>query len=134
MSRLLPLLVVAMLTAAACGDSTTTPDTTTPDPVTDTFSGFLIPNSASPHQFVTAQSGQILAQIKTLSPNAGLLIGFALGTWNGTSCQLVLTNAKATQGTQLLGQTSSAGSLCVMVFDTGNITDPVTYDLQVTHP
>jgi hypothetical protein len=129
----MPLLVVAMMSAAACGD-TTTPDPTTPDPVTDTFSGNLNQNGASPHSFVTAQSGQIVATIKTLSPDASLLIGFALGTWNGTACQIVLTNAKATQSTQLLGQASSAGSLCVMVYDTGNITDPVTYELTVQHP
>ena len=62
------------------------------------------------------------------------MVGLSLGTWNGTSCQIVLANDKATQAAVVIGTASSAGSLCVRVYDVGNVADPITYEIQVVHP
>ena len=115
MSRLKCLTVVFALTAAACGSSTaptTTPAATT---ITDTYSGEIKPNNGQTWSFVTSQSGVITATITALAPDSTLVVGLALGTWNGTSCQVVLVNDKATLNSSLFGQASSSGNLCVRV-------------------
>jgi hypothetical protein len=79
-------------------------------------------------------SGQVTATIATLSPDATLIVGLALGTWNGNACQVVLSKDQATQLSFLIGQASQASTFCVRIYDVGNVTDPATYELQVNHP
>ena len=76
------------------------------------------------------------ATLTTLGPDNTLVMGMALGTWNGTTCQIVLANDTATQGTIITGGVSSFGSLCVRAYDVGNITaaQPFTYEITVVHP
>jgi hypothetical protein len=135
MSRLRFLAVILALGAAACGDdTTTTPTTTTPVTVTDTFAGTLTPSGGASYSFTTAQSGQVTATLTTLAPDSALIVGFSLGTWNGNSCQLVITKDQATQSSYVIGAASAAGSLCVRIYDVGNVIDPATYVIQVNHP
>jgi hypothetical protein len=121
-----------VFSAAACG-GTTTPDPP-PDPVVDVFSGTLTPNGAVTHTFVTSRSGEIRARLSVLEPDQLLVIGVALGTWNGVSCQIVLPNDKATLGSEVIGAATAAGNLCVRLYDVGTMTAATTYDIQVTHP
>jgi hypothetical protein len=135
MSRLRFLAVALALGAAACGnDTTTTPTPTTTVTVTDTFSGTLTTSGAASYAFTTAASGQVVATIATLAPDSTLVVGLSLGTWNGNACQIVITKDQATQSSYVVGQASSAGSLCVRIFDVGNVINPTTYDVQVNHP
>jgi hypothetical protein len=135
MSRLRFLAVAFALAAVACGNNNpTTPTPTTPATVTDTFAGTLTANGAASYTFTTAVSGQVTATIATLSPDATLIVGLALGTWNGNACQVVLSKDQATQLSFLIGQASQASTFCVRIYDVGNVTDPATYELQVNHP
>ena len=136
MSRLRILAVSMALGAAACGSNTpTTPTTpTTPVTVTDTFAGTLTPNGAASYTFTTATSGTVTATIATLSPDPTLIVGLALGTWNGNACQIVLSKDSATQSSFLVGQGSQASTFCVRIYDVGNVVDPATYEIQVNHP
>src|SRR5262249_49356385 len=89
MSRLRFLALAIALSAVACGSDTTTPTApTTPVSSTDTFAGALTPNGAASFPFTTAASGTITATLATLAPNSTLVVGLALGTWNGNSCQI----------------------------------------------
>ena len=132
MSRLKYLTVVFAITAAACGSSTAPTPPVVPSPITDIYSGEIKPNNGQTWSFVTSQSGLVTVTLTALAPDATLLVGLALGTWNGVACQLVLVNDKATLSSSLLGQTSSSGNLCVRV-SVGDVVDPVTYELSVTH-
>ena len=128
-------MVVTALCASACGDDTpSTPTPTTPVTVTDTWAGALNRNGAASYSFSTAASGNVTATISSLQPDSTVVVGLSLGTWNGTSCQVVLANDKATQSSYLIGTASAAGSLCVRVYDVGNVVDPLTYEIQVNHP
>lgn len=132
-----PLVLAAVLMTVACSDDTpTTPTPPTPPTVTETFSETLSRNSARTHPFLASASGAITAALTTLSPDSALRIGMALGTWNGSSCTLIVTNDSATQGSQVVGQITSAGggAFCVRLYDVGNIGDPVSYTVTVTHP
>ena len=135
MSRLRFLAVVLALGAAACGnDTTTTPTPTTPATVTDTFAGTLSSNGAASYAFTTASSGLITATIATLAPDTTVVVGLALGTWNGNACQVVLSKDQATMLSYVQGQASQANTFCVRIYDVGSLSAPASYELQVNHP
>jgi hypothetical protein len=63
-------------------------------------------------------------------------MGLAIGTPNGTTCTpLAGASVQAAAGSspQLNGEVSG-GTLCVVVYDVGNETAPITYSLTVSHP
>lgn len=128
----LPLLV------AGCGNNAQTPTTPTDTvtTVTDTFTGTLTRNGATSHPFpvVSAAGGDVTASLKALSPDGAAVVGMSLGTWNGTACQAVLSNDRATVASALLGRATSAGTLCVRIFDVGTLTEPQDYEVEVVHP
>jgi hypothetical protein len=137
------LVVLAALGAAGCNDDTaTTPTTpTTTTTVTDSFSGTLSRNGASTFSFAVGATGQVTATLTTLAAAGatalpdGTVVGISLGNWNGTTCQTVLANDKALQGTFVTGTMSKAGDLCVRVYDsTGELGAAATFKIDVVHP
>ncbi len=91
-------------------------------------------NGLALHNFTTQASGAVTATLTTLSPDSELLVGMSLGTWNGTACQLVIVKTDAKQATVLTGGVSALGSLCVTIYDVGNIVNPIAYEITVVHP
>jgi hypothetical protein len=138
MHRLMPrgLLPLAAVMALSACSSNSTPAATTPTPVTltDTFDGVLTQNGAITHPFIVTASGSVTALLSTESPDATVTIGMSLGTWTGATCTVILTNDKAIQGSTVVGTASGSGSLCVRIYDVGKVTQPVTYQVQVSHP
>ena len=137
--RLMPRLVViltATLALSACGDDEPiTPTTPTPPTViTETFSGAVTLNGAATHTFVTQASGTVTGTLTLLSADEGTKIGLALGTFNGSACQLVITKDDAVQGSTVTGAVSALGNLCVRIYDVGNLTRTTDYEIQVAHP
>jgi len=135
---LLPVLVLALAgVTAACGgdDAPTTPTAPTgPSNVTVTFMGTVNRNGANTHPFTT-DGGTVTATISALSPDSTAIIGLILGTWNGSSCQTVIADDRATQTTSVIGTASGSGNLCVRLYDaTGELAGPTTYEVQVVHP
>ena len=130
---LLPALLVAGL-AAGCGDdNSTTIPVTPPVTLSDTFSGSVGVNGAFSHTFEVTRAGTVIAQITGLTPDDTVTVGFALGTWNGAACQLVITNDAAKVTTTILGTATAPGTLCVRVSDVGQLSAPTSYDLKVDH-
>jgi len=129
------VVVSLALGAAACGSSTSTPTTPTPNTTTETFSAVLTPNGAKTHTFTASAAGLIVATLTTLTPDSTAKVGLSLGTWNGSQCQIILTNDTATQGTVVTGNVSTTSGLCVRVADsTGALTHDETYTVTVAHP
>ena len=129
-------LLAIVLTFSGCSDDDNpTPTNPTPPPTTTvSFSGTVNRNGGVTHDFATQASGTVTATLTALSPDSALVIGLALGTWNGAVCQIVLPNDRATQGTVVTGGVSALGALCVRIYDVGNIVDPVAYEITVVHP
>src|SRR5205823_6024881 len=101
MKRILPL-ALALLTFAACSNdnsTTTTSPTTTPTTVTETFQGVLTSHGSAVYFWPVQNTGSITAALITVSPDSTLVIGLSLGIWNGTSCNAIISNDQATQGT-----------------------------------
>lgn len=129
------LVTFVALGAAACDDEPPTAPTTPPAPVTETFSGNITPNGVSIHSFSTTAAGTLTATLKQVAPDGTLVVGFSLGNWNGTACQVVLDNNAATGGAVLTGSISGIGNFCVRMYDVGNIaTTPAAYTVEVVHP
>jgi hypothetical protein len=132
-------LAVCLLAFAlgACDDEAT-PTTPTPsNPVTETFSGTVAVNGAAVHNFSTASGGAVTATLRAIGADNTLVVGLLLGNWNSTAgtCSVVLANDQATGGSVLQGTMTSVGSLCVRVYDVGNVTGaPVAYSIEVVHP
>jgi hypothetical protein len=122
--------------AAACNDNTASTTTTAPstNPVTDTFVGIVSVNGAQAFPFAAAAAGTVTATLTSITPDTASVVGLALGTWNGTACQLILTNDKATSGSVVTGNVSAAGTLCIRVYDTGNLTASESFQVNVLHP
>ncbi len=129
-------LVLALI-AAGCGDDPFTPTAPTPpESVTDTFSGTLTINGATSHPFPVASQvgGTVLVTLKVLTPDAEAVVGMSLGTWNGTACQANISNDRAMVSSAILGQATSAGTLCVRIYDVGRLAAPQDYEVEVVHP
>ena len=138
MKRLAMLSAVLALAAACDSDTPITPIVPTPTYVTDVFPlndpGTLTINGAATHDFSTRTPGDIQAVLTSFGPDSTTNVGLALGTWNGTACQLIIANDNARQSTILSGRATDAGGLCVRIYDVGKMTEPLQYRISVTHP
>ncbi len=123
---------------AGCGGDIQNLLAPTPDPVivTETFTGTLTRNGATSHAFPINYSsgGDVTAVLKTVTPDDTTVVGFSLGTYNGTACQSVIANDRATAPASLLGRATSTGTLCVRIYDVGTLVEPQDYEIEVTHP
>src|SRR5262245_24262178 len=133
------LSIVPMLAAAialtGCSDNSnpSTPTGPTPVAVTETFTGTLNPNGGTTFQFTVQQTGAVTATLSAVSPD-GSTIGLSLGTWNGQVCSIpTLANDNAAQGTTITGTAASTGIFCARVYDVGKLTNPVDFQVDVTH-
>jgi hypothetical protein len=128
----LPFALIMM----GCGDDdpVTLPTPPVQPTVTETFTGTLTINGAITHSFVTGSFGTVTSTLTVVTPDTTVL-GMALGTWNGISCQLIIAADKAAVNTSVIGNVSSVGNLCVRLYDAGGtLTEPTSYEVQVVHP
>lgn len=130
-------LLLPFLTAG-CGGDIQNIIGPTPEPVivTETFTGTIARNGATSHPFPInfSSGGEVTALLRTLTPDSAAVIGLSLGTWNGSACAALLSNDTATQASSLTGLATTSGSLCVRLYDVGRLTEPVSYEIDVTHP
>lgn len=133
--RSVPFALAVVMTSA-CGNDPVTPIPTTPTPttITETFGGTINQNAAATHTFSSSSSGSVSAMLSAVGPDASVVLGLSLGTWNGTGCTVVIANDTATQNAVIYGNITQAGQLCVRVYDIGRFTEPVTYEITVVHP
>jgi len=143
------LLVPVLALAAACGDDnnnlTPTGPSTPPTVLTETFSGTLLKNAAYTHPFVVSDAGDVsvflLQSVDPAHPeNNAIPIGVSLGTWNGTSCAVVIASDNVLPVSRndplkgrLIGRATAAGNLCVRVYDVGFVPGSANYELLIDH-
>src|SRR4029453_3721929 len=83
--------------AAGCDNDTTTPTPIDPTIFTEVFSGTINQNGAARPPFVSPSAGAAVAPLPSVTPDATQVVGLSLGTWTGSTCQIVIANDKATQ-------------------------------------
>lgn len=130
------LFVAVALAVASCGDPPPTTPTSIPDAVltTDKFAGTLTSGGVQFHLF-QARAGQVTMTLKGIGPDPTVPIGMEIGVYSTLSCTAIMQNQGATIGNQLVGLTTALNTLCIRVFDPGNIAADVTltYELSVDH-
>lgn len=137
-----PLSAIALtallaFTAAACDDdeTPTTPSETSPVLTTETFTGTLQRNGGFTFTFTNTAAGNVLATLNSVDPDTTAPLGLALGTWNGTACQIILANDSALEGATIDGATTNAAALCMRIYDSkGELPGPIAFTISVRHP
>lgn len=135
----LALLCAATLCLAGCGDDDP-PTTPTPvQPLVEPITGSLRPLSVRIHPFSVHSPGSVtitVTQITPNDPNAPTVIGMDLGTALGPSvCQVEVSNTDVVQGEAVSGTATTAGTLCVRIYDVSQngLPGEITYVLSVQH-
>ena len=129
--------LAALVTSSGCDSGEATPPTvpTQLPTVTDTFSGTLTINGAQIFTFTSAGAGGMTATLKSLSlTDTTIPVGFGVGVWNGTTCQITLANENAFQGTVILGNINGVGVLCARVADVGKLVEAASFEITIVHP
>jgi len=150
MLALLPLSAVVV--AAGCGGTSSSPTTTTP---TQTIANDVLSGTVSApvggvlqssfNSFVVGQGGGAISVTLTSAietfPDGTLLptvtMGLGVGTVNSGTCALLsnaFTTAQGGSAPQLSGTISANGTYCVQVSDVSTQVGPVNYSLLVSHP
>jgi hypothetical protein len=129
-----PLLLAATLAISACGDDTpTAPSEPPPVAITETLSGSLNPNGGRTHQIDVQRAGNLTATLTALSPDDTVTVGLSLGTWNGSSCQIIIAKDDAVLNSVVIGAATGTGLFCVRVYDVGRLTASTEYTVTVEH-
>jgi hypothetical protein len=148
------VLVLAALAFSGCGNSPVAP---TVAPQNEVFGGTVAQQGVMEHHFTVTDSGAVVVTVLTVTrelppepdippdvsvpPGAEdqpvsfpppIYIGLGIGTWNGATCSVIAQRTNASLFTTISGS-ALAGEFCVSVFDSGSVTDPVDYLLQVDH-
>ena len=136
-ARLVPLAVL-VLAMSGCGDGETPTEPEPPATILETFPvtepGTLTLNGAFSFPFTVTVGGSMEAVLTQLEPDINSPVGFGMGTWNGSVCQVVLAVDNAVQGTRVLANSSAVGDYCVRVYDsTGTVVRPQTFRIVVAH-
>lgn len=130
-------LVIAATALVACDSQDPFEIPTSPSAptiVTERFNGTLTRNGAQTHPFQTQASGTVTATLKILVPDNTVRVGLALGTWNGTACNIVIAKDDAVETSVVTGAVSALGSLCVRIYDVGALAATTEYEIEVAHP
>ena len=125
----------AMLAAAACGSNNILNPTpgTPPVSVTETYTATVTVNGAFTQPFTVSTIGTVTAKITALSPVDTVTIGLSLGTWNGATCTLIVTNDAAALNTTVTGTAQTVGQFCARVYDVGKLTAATDLTIDITH-
>ena len=135
------LIVATALSAAGCSNSSdaassTLPTTPSSPLVTENFGGTVQVGSNDVKPFtVTSDGFQITVDMTSAGPPATIAMGIGVGTFVGGTCQLSsggFITAPAASTPQLTG-TIAAGQYCLMIYDVGNQSGPITYTAVVNH-
>jgi len=142
----LAVLIATLGAASACssGDSSTALPTTPSVPLTtDTVSGTVPVLGSSFALFTASQSGEIDVTLTSVGPPATIQMGLAVGTLAAAGSNTCVPLSGATVSpvsaapsgsTPQLTGTVAPGIFCVLVYDIGNQTAPVSWTATVKHP
>ena len=130
---LAPCLVVASLATACGGVSDLPTDGPTITPTTENFTGSIGKNGVALFTFSEVVAGTITATLTTLSPQADISLSFSIGTWDGATCSVGVSNDAAVANSTLTGE-AAPGSFCVRVTDSsGKVADKENVGVTVVH-
>jgi hypothetical protein len=127
-------VLAALVGACDSGNTAVSPTPTGPTRVTENFSGTLVKGGTAVHS-LSVGAGVVTTTLTALSPSTSTLIGMAYGLWDGTTCSPITPTAVSSNsmfvGASLVGTATTKISLCVKVYDVGNIPADTTYSYTI---
>jgi hypothetical protein len=131
----LGLVVLCVFFAAACssgGETAPLPRPDTPPSRLVSFNGTLQPQATDTYTFIVAQSGYVQATLVGLAAPPSTTVALGIGTPGSTGICALTSFVTTTAGpsAQLIG-TGIAGTLCITIHDSGNLTTPALYTITV---
>jgi hypothetical protein len=86
------------------------------------------------HVFNVSKTGELSVRVTSLTPTAAAVIGLIYGQPSGGSCApLTSANLVGLNRDVFQGQIQK-GSWCIQPYDSGFLTAPTNYTLQISHP
>ena len=132
MRFVIALSCAAALAAAACGESAPAAPSVAPATITETFTGTVAVSGSSLQSITVTQVSKLAVTLTSVDPAAA--VGISIGTLSNGTCAVISTNSPVVAGsTTVLSGTALPGTLCVNVYDVGNLVEPVTYTISVAH-
>jgi hypothetical protein len=121
--------------AAACGSDNILNPTpgTPPTSITEAYTATITVNGANTQPFTVSTIGAVTAKITALAPDDTVTVGLSLGTWNGATCTLIITNDAAVLNTTVTGTAQTVGQFCVRIYDVGKLAAATDYTVEITH-
>jgi hypothetical protein len=124
--------------AIGCGNdsSPTTPTSPPAEPtISERYAGTLGVGATGFYSFSVTQSGRVNATLTNVSGNDGApALGMGLGTPSGFDCSVRASTTASPGPEAQVTDVLLPGVYCVRVFDVGNLTAPVTFDVTIAHP
>lgn len=135
MKYLAALALVLASMSLACGSDNGPSTPATPSSIANSFNGTVDVGGSDVHNFTVTASSQVDVTLTAAAPPDGIIMGVGVGAPSGSPCTPFAgasVSTSAGSSAQLAGQLSP-GSYCVVVFDVGNQTAPVSYTVVVVH-
>ena len=125
------LLALCVLPLGACGGISSPSSNTT-----EQFSGTLQLGGTISHVFSVQKPGEFEMRFTALAPTANAVVGVAFGQVLSSACEILpgYQNNFAQLNRSALAGPISKGTYCAVVFDSGLLTQAVTYTLAVSRP
>ena len=130
-------LLVCAIAGAGCRSSTTLPDYTIVSPVTETFQGTLRVQGSAFYSFIVGNPDPISVTLASLTKSSGAAMATSVrlgfGVPSGETCTTT-TAVTTTSGLQAqVLQVISPGTYCVIISDTGALTEPLNFAIKIKH-
>lgn len=133
---LLGLLVSAAL-GAGCRSEPTLPDYSIVTPVTETYQGTLSVQGTSFYSFIVGNPDPVSVTLASLTKSSGAAVttpvrlGFGVPAGETCAPTSSVTTSSGLQAQVL--QVISPGTYCVIISDTGALTETLTFAIKIKH-
>jgi hypothetical protein len=134
------LTVVALALAGAACEYPPNPVVTSPANVpvfVETFTGTLVVGGARFYSYSLSTAGAVsvtLISLREAGADSTTVVGLGIGSPSGTGCAPgTNTVTKAGSSPQLSGS-YDPGVYCAVVYDTGQVTAPLDFVINIAHP
>ncbi len=130
-------LLVCAIAGAGCRAENTQPDYTIVSPVTETFQGTLNVQGAAFFSFLVGNPDPVTITLASLTKTSGTAVttsvklGFGVPAGETCAPTASLTTASGLQAQVL--QVASAGTYCVIISDTGALTETLNFAIKIKH-
>ncbi len=104
-------------------------------PGSETFASTLAVQGSASRTFTATQAGLVTLTLQSLGAGASAVgLGLGIPRLDGTGCLISQSTVAAPGGAPQVSAQVAPGAYCVAVFDTGGLTRPVTFSVQIAFP